>query len=57
MKMPSLRGAIDAKSRDCGGQEGGDRFWRRRTELFRFLSVTLGAGSGRVRAQTDKGTH
>ena len=39
--------------RECGG----DRFLRRRTELFRFLSVTVGAGSGRVRAQTEKGTH
>lgn len=28
MSGPSLRNAIDAKCRDCGGQEGGDRFWR-----------------------------
>lgn len=28
MSGPSLRGAIDAKCRDCGGQEGGERFWR-----------------------------
>lgn len=28
MSGPSLRGAVDAKCRDCGGQEGGDRFWR-----------------------------
>lgn len=24
----SLRGAIDTKCRDCGGQDGGARFWR-----------------------------
>jgi hypothetical protein len=24
----SLRSAIDGKCRDCGGQEGGARFWR-----------------------------
>ena len=24
----SLRAAIDAKCRDCGGQEGGARYWR-----------------------------
>jgi len=24
----SLRGAIDAKCRDCGGLDGGARFWR-----------------------------
>ena len=24
----SLRGAIDAKCRDCGGTEGGNRHWR-----------------------------
>lgn len=28
MNRPSLRQAIDAKCRDCGGQEGGARFWR-----------------------------
>jgi hypothetical protein len=28
MTKLSLRGAIDAKCRDCGGQEGGDRYWR-----------------------------
>lgn len=28
MSGPSLRGTIDAKCRDCGGQEGGARFWR-----------------------------
>lgn len=24
----SLRGAIDAKCRECGGLDGGERFWR-----------------------------
>lgn len=28
MSAVSLRSAIDGKCRDCGGQEGGDRFWR-----------------------------
>lgn len=28
MSGPSLRNAIDAKCRDCGGQEGGVRHWR-----------------------------
>jgi len=28
MTKPSLRGAIDAHCRDCGGQEGGERYWR-----------------------------
>lgn len=28
MTRPSLRRAIDAKCRDCGGQEGGERHWR-----------------------------
>jgi len=28
MTKTSLRSAIDAKCRDCGGQEGGDRYWR-----------------------------
>lgn len=28
MNRPSLRQAIDAKCRDCGGQEGGARYWR-----------------------------
>lgn len=28
MSGPSLRGAIDAHCRDCGGQEGGERYWR-----------------------------
>lgn len=28
MSGASLRGAIDAKCRECGGQEGGERFWR-----------------------------
>ncbi len=28
MTKPPLRGAIDAKCRDCGGQDGGDRYWR-----------------------------
>lgn len=28
MSAPSLRSAIDSKCRDCGGQEGGARYWR-----------------------------
>ena len=41
MKMPSLRGAIDAKSRDCGGQEGGDRFWRLHTSACPVTACPL----------------
>lgn len=28
MSVPSLRTAIDAKCRDCGGRDGGERWWR-----------------------------
>lgn len=41
MKMPSLRGAIDAKCRDCGGQEGGDRFWRLHTSACTVTACPL----------------
>ena len=41
MKMPSLRGAIDAKCRDCGGQEGGDRFWRLHTSACPVTACPL----------------
>lgn len=28
MSAPSLRSSVDAKCRDCGGADGGARFWR-----------------------------
>ena len=41
MTKPSLRGAIDAKCRDCGGQEGGDRFWRLHTSACPVTACPL----------------
>lgn len=37
----SLRGAIDAKCRDCGGQEGGDRYWRLHTSACPVVACPL----------------
>ncbi len=41
MTKLSLRGAIDAKCRECGGQEGGDRFWRLRTSACPVTACPL----------------
>lgn len=41
MNAPSLRQAIDAKCRDCGGQEGGERFWRVHTSVCPVTACPL----------------
>lgn len=33
MKGTSKRTAIDAKCKDCGGQDGGDRYWRQHVSV------------------------
>jgi hypothetical protein len=33
LARPSLRASIDAKCRDCGGQDGGDRCWRQHVSV------------------------
>jgi hypothetical protein len=33
LARPSLRASIDAKCRDCGGQDGGDRCWRKHVSV------------------------
>lgn len=41
MSGPSLRAAIDAKCRNCGGQEGGERFWRVHTSACPVTACPL----------------
>jgi hypothetical protein len=41
MSGPSLRSAIDAKCRDCGGQEGGERFWRLHVSACPIMTCSL----------------
>lgn len=41
MSRPSYRAAIDAKCRDCGGQEGGKHSWRKYTSICTVISCPL----------------
>jgi hypothetical protein len=41
MTTVSLRQSIDAKCRDCGGQEGGDRHWRVHTSVCPITACPL----------------
>lgn len=41
MSTVSLRQSIDAKCRDCGGQEGGDRHWRVHTSVCPITACPL----------------
>lgn len=43
MTGTSLRKAIDAKCRDCGGQEGGERYWRLHTSVCPVTACPLWA--------------
>lgn len=39
--MSSLRKAVDLKCRDCGGQEGGARYWRLHVSACPVTSCSL----------------
>lgn len=41
MSGQSLRNAIDAKCRDCGGLDGGDRYWRLHTSACAVVACPL----------------
>lgn len=41
MKRRPLRQAVDAKCRDCGGQEGGARHWRQHVSACPVTSCPL----------------